>query len=86
MKTREASQSFNRNVSYWEENEEWFSLAADREFSKLATYAIGNPIFRNKMVWYSIVLRRLESALRKYQTEAKTLIEEIQENLNKKKN
>ena len=26
-KTEEASKSFDRNVSYWEENEEWFNLA-----------------------------------------------------------
>ena len=80
VKTREASVSFNRNISYWEENEEWLSYAyVDRDFSKLGVYAIRYPLFRNKMMWYKIVLGRLEKALLDYQNEAKILIEEIKE-------
>lgn len=83
MKSKEASISFNRNISYWEENEEWLSNAyVDRNYSELGAYARGNPIFRNKMMWFSIVLRRLETALYEYQTEAKIVKGEINEYLN----
>ena len=47
---------FNRNISYWEENEEWLSNAyADRDYLKLSVYTVDNPIFRNKMMWYWII-------------------------------
>ena len=83
VKTREASVSFNRNISYWEENEAWLSLAyIDNDYSKLGEYAVGNALFRNKMMWYRIVLYRLEKALLDYQNEAKILIEEIKVHLN----
>ena len=71
VKLEEHTISFNRNVSYWEENTEWFGDAySSNDLSKLGAYAQDNPIFRNKIIWYGIVLRRLERALRKYQTEA----------------
>lgn len=83
VKDFEAALSFNRNISYWEENEEWLSLAyMDKEYSKLGIYANENPLFRNKMMWFYIVLNRLERALREYQTQAKTISEEIKEYLN----
>lgn len=83
IKNREASVSFNRNISYWEENEDWLSLAYVKgDYSKLGVYASGNPVFRNKMMWYRIVLRRLERALREYQAEAKILSEDIKQYLN----
>ena len=86
VKTREASVSFNRNISYWEENEEWLSNAyADRDYSKLGVYAVDNPVFRNKMMWYSIVLSRLEKALLEYQIEAKIIIDEISDHLSNEK-
>ena len=57
VKTREANASYHRNISYWEENEEWLSLAyLDKDYSKLGEYAVGNPLFRNKMMWYGIVV------------------------------
>jgi hypothetical protein len=84
VKTSEANASYNRNISYWEENEEWLSLAyVDKDYSKLGEYAVGNHIFRNKMMWYRIVLWRLENALLEYQTEAKIVIEEISEYLSR---
>ena len=86
VKTREASVSFNRNISYWEEHDAWLSYAyADRDFSKLGDYAVGNPLFRNKMMWYRIVLWRLENAFLEYQTEAKRVVEEISEHLSSTK-
>ena len=84
VKLEEHTISYNRNVSYWEENTEWFGDAYSIfDFSKLGAYTQDNPIFRNKIIWYGIVLRRLESALRKYQTEAmelKTMINSHLEN------
>ncbi len=47
VKTRETSLSFNRNISYWEENEEWLSLAyVDRDYRKLGAYAHGSALLR----------------------------------------
>jgi hypothetical protein len=86
IKTQEASLSFNRNISDWEEKEEWFSQSyVDRNYAKLGKHAIDNPLFRNKIMWYSIVLRRLERALREYQMEAKIISKEISEYLNQSK-
>jgi len=75
VKLEEHTISFNRNVSYWEENTQWFGDAYNnsRDLTKLGAYAQENAIFRNKIIWYGIVLRRLESALRKYQNEAKAI-------------
>ena len=84
VKLDEHTISFNRNVSYWEENTEWFGYAyGNRDLSKLGAYAQDNPIFRNQLIWYGIVLRRLESALRKYQTEAMELKAVINNHLEK---
>ncbi|EPR74169.1 hypothetical protein ADIWIN_0746 [Winogradskyella psychrotolerans RS-3] len=64
VKLEEHTISFNRNVSYWEENTEWFGDAySNGDLTKLSAYVQDNPIFRNKIIWYGIVLRRLESAL-----------------------
>jgi hypothetical protein len=57
----------------------------DQDYSKLGIYAIENPLFRNKIMWFYIVLNRLEQALRKYQSEAKIVIENIKEHLNSEK-
>lgn len=82
VKNREASVSFNRNIGYWEENEDWLSLAyVDKNYSKLGVYARNNPLFRNKIMWYRIVLIRLERALREYQNDAKMVSMEIKEYL-----
>ena len=86
VKDYEAALSFNRNISFWEENEEWLSLAyMDKEYSKLGIYANENPLFRNKMMWFYIVLNRLERALREYRTEAKIVIEDIKKHLDRDK-
>ncbi len=85
IKNTEATLSFNRNIEHWEENEEWLSQGyVDKNYRQLGKYAIGNPLFRNKIAWYSIVLRRLEKALREYQDEAKILKKKIKDYLDNK--
>ena len=74
VKLEEHTMSFNRNVSYWEENTVWFGDAySNGDLTKLGAYTQDNPQFRNKIIWYGIVLRRLEKALRKYQSEAQEI-------------
>lgn len=78
MRTYEANMSYHRNVAYWEEHEPWLSLAlVDRDFSKLGQHADNNPIFRNKLSWYRIMLSRLKAALLAYQNESAVLADEI---------
>jgi hypothetical protein len=78
VRTQEANMSYHRNIAYWEENEPWFSLAmADGDFSKLGEHAVNNPIFRNKLAWYRIMLSRLKASLLAYQTESAVLADEI---------
>jgi|GEM_PF-3898052 hypothetical protein len=82
VRTMEANLSYNRNIAYWEENEEWFAAAiADRNLEPLAVNATSDPIFRNKLTWYRIVLRRLEGGLREYRNEAGELKKTIEQHL-----
>ena len=84
VRTHEANMSYHRNVAYWEENDAWFSaVIVDKEYVKLGRYAIGNPIFRNKMTWYLIMLSRLEFSLSRYQSESKILVQHIRSQLKK---
>jgi hypothetical protein len=82
VRTMEANLSYNRNIAYWEENEEWFAAAiADRNLEPLTVNATSDPIFRNKLTWYRIVLRRLEGGLREYRNEAGELKKTIEQHL-----
>ena len=82
VKTHEANMSYHRNMGYWEENTDWLETAFTyRDFTKLGAYATNSQGFINKLVWYGIVLRRLEGALRSYQSEAKDLVSEIERHL-----
>ncbi|MFZ6053087.1 hypothetical protein [Halocola ammonii] len=79
VRTIEANLSYNRNIAYWEENAEWFAAAiADRNLKPLAANATNDPIFRNKLSWYRIVLLRLEEGLREYRNEAGKLKKTIE--------
>jgi hypothetical protein len=83
VRTMEANLSYNRNIAYWEENEEWFAAAAaDRNLEPLALHATTDPVFRNKLTWYRIVFRRLEVGLREYRNEAEELKEAIAQHIN----
>jgi hypothetical protein len=83
VRTVEANLSYNRNISYWEENEAWFAAAiADWNLEPLALHATTNTIFRNKLTWYRIVFRRLEAGLREYREEAETLKKAIDQHIN----
>ena len=78
VRTHEANMSYHRNIAYWEENEPWLSLAmVDGDFSKLGEHAVNNPIFRNKLAWYRIMMSRLMASLLAYQTESTVLADEI---------
>ena len=78
VRTHEANMSYHRNFAYWEENEPWLSLAmVDGDFSKLGEHAANNPIFRNKLAWYRIMLSRLKESLLAYQMESAVLADEI---------
>ncbi len=84
VRTHEANMSYHRNIKYWEEIEDWFSLAiVKRDYSKLGEYANNSSIFKNKLTWYRIMLIRLTSALEAYQKEGRALVAEIKAYLEK---
>lgn len=78
VRTHEANMSYHRNIAWWEENEPWLSAAlVEKDFSNLGQHAAENPVFRNKLTWYRIMLSRLRTALLAYQTESAALAGEV---------
>ncbi|MEQ6168186.1 DUF6090 family protein [Ekhidna sp. MALMAid0563] len=80
VRHRETDDVTYNNLNYWRDNMKWYSLALiEGDYSALADHAIGNPLFRNRLVHKRIMQGRLAAKLKEYIKEADQLILKIEE-------
>jgi len=78
VKKSEVDNFLYDNYDYWIHNTHWFSEAfADEDLSSLASYAMDNPIFRNRITAYLLVFEGYYYYLGIYKDEGRKLAEEI---------